>query len=292
MNKDIAWIIFLIVILTALWSFQDGTRKGEGGVFLEPKYNRQEYKIFQKNGAKNTSIFAEKQTKKSKTQLKFPYESVYKDKIYLKKGRASEINHKKEYIEIQASRNNQKLIPITNWVLKNSKNEEAKIGQGAYLVFSAQINPQRDILLEPGAKAFINTSRSPIGTNFRENACIGYFEQFQNFNPPLRKVCPRPYKDIPPGANLKDECLDYIERLPRCLMPINNIPLNLDDSCRKYLSESINYNACVINHRKDENFYSKDWRIYLGRDKELWKKKRETITLYDQLGKIVDSISY
>ena len=282
-----------------------GSQRGEGGVLLEPKYGGQEYKIFQNNNT-GFSVFTEqkespkeppeepekKEQKKDGTESRMPNESVYKSKVRLARGTASEADPNKEYIELQASSNNQKLMPITGWVLKNSKNEEMKIGKGAYFVFSAQINQEIDILLAPGAKVYVNTPRSPIGANFQTNICTGYFEQFQDFIPSLRKDCPHPYKDISPSANLKDKCLDYIERLPRCEMPINNIPWDLDDACRKYLSENINYNSCVANHRKDKNFYSNEWRIYLGRGKELWKSRRETITLYDQLGKIIDSISY
>ena len=47
-----------------------------------------------------------------------------------------------------------------------------------------------------------------------------------------------------------------------------------------------------MNHLSDENFFGKEWRIFLNYPRELWGKDRETITLYDGDGQIVDELTY
>ena len=41
-----------------------------------------------------------------------------------------------------------------------------------------------------------------------------------------------------------------------------------------------------------KNFFKDDWRLYLNRDEQLWKEKREVIELRDGEGKLVDVVTY
>jgi len=212
-------------------------------------------------------------------------------------GRAQASVPGREYLEIVASQNNTQPINITEWQLKSAvTGRQGKIGKGVYLLYSGQVNVEQQIFLSPGERAFIITGRSPKGVSFRLNTCTGYFEQFQDFTPALPKECPRPIdEDLPIGPNgLNDQCIDYIETLPRCTAHVKGLPSFLADNpvCQEYIGEFINYSGCIKIHKNDSDFYKPKWRIFLGRNQELWKQKRETILLLDDKGKVVDSVSY
>lgn len=317
MDREAATVLLILLVLGILWYAERGPSIG-GGPYLEPtfenqekrqSFSKQEYKSFepeksaiQKFGQPQSSVIRTQTPIQTLTQIQplqiASKDSLYKNKVYLSIANAMAEEPGREYLELFIPWNAEiDNIPITGWKLENSRNEEVFIGQGAYLVYSAEVNQERDIVLKKDEKAYLITGRSPIGTSFRTNICAGYFEQFQNFEPSLSKwSCPYPKDENKLySANLSDVCLDYIERLPACQMPLPAArdPLSLDDGCVKYISENINYNACVEAHKFDENFYStKTWMIYLGRDKEFWKQRRETITLYDADGKMIFQSKY
>lgn len=285
--KDLWALIFFLVILGILWAYTGGPSRpaATSGPFLEkPQEKRMEE--LQKQ---TEEIVSEK--KESITEIINSSASKYKGMATLRTSSARKDDPQKEYIEITASSKNEKPLAISGWTLEGKTGLDIKIGKGAYLPRSAQINPQETIYLNPGGKAIIITGKSPIGTSFRLNLCTGYFGQFQDFYPRLPKKCPYPEDENLP-SNLKDECLNYIEDLLRCEIQIKAVPYTLGESCSNYINQKINYKTCVEAHKNDADFYKDEWRIYLGRSDELWKQKRETITLKDEYGKIIDQKSY
>jgi len=213
------------------------------------------------------------------------------------RGRATATNPDDEYLEIIASSKNTQPIHISNWKLKSAvTGREVSLGKGTYLPFRGQINIEDSLFLRPGERAFIVTGRSPIGVSFRLNTCTGYFAQFQDFTPRLPTQCPLPRdEDFETGpAGLNDACIDYIETLPRCTAHIQSLPLEFSNNpiCQEYITTKITYNGCVELHKDDTDFYKAEWRIFLKRDQELWKEKRETILLLDEDERVIDSISY
>jgi hypothetical protein len=70
------------------------------------------------------------------------------------------------------------------------------------------------------------------------------------------------------------------------------MPIYLSQGCQDAIVTKLNYNSCVDMHRNDPGFYRLEWRIFLKREEELWKSKREIIKLLDETGKVVDYISY
>lgn len=199
-----------------------------------------------------------------------------------------------EYLFIEASRNNLQPINISGWRVKSAvTGKSATLGTGTYLYRSGRVANQEAIFLAPGERAYITTGKSPVGTSFRLNMCSGYLEQFQDFSPQIRKQCPLAIDENPPfgTGGLSDSCFDFIEDIRRCEI-ITSFPLSLDNDCRGFISENINYNACIDNHRTEESFFLPEWRIFLGYDSEFWKERRETILLIDASGKTVDSLSY
>ena len=213
----------------------------------------------------------------------------------LKTRRAKETNPNEEYVEIKADKKNKSSIKITGWKLKGKTGLDIAIGQGAsYIYANIASQPQGDVYLKPGEKAMVITGRSPLGTSFKLNKCSGYFEQFQDFTPELNTECPL-LRDEELPSDMNDSCLDYIDRVSSC-QTVVSIPykysFKLSSSCQDYVTQSANYKTCLDNHKDDADFYLPEWRIYLDRSEELWKKKRETITLYDDKNNVIDSKSY
>jgi len=234
---------------------------------------------------------------KSKVQSSSSQSSARPDFATLKTRRARETNPDEEYLEIKADKKNKSSLKITGWKLKGKTGLDVVIGKGAFYIYaSAASQPQEDIYLKPGEKAVIVTGKSSLGTSFKMNKCVGYFEQFHEFTPELDTECPLLRDDEPP-ANLinNDQCLDYIDRVSSC-QTVVSIPykysIKLSSSCHDYITQNANYKTCLEKHKDDSDFYLPEWRIYLDRSEELWKKKRETITLYDGKNNIIDSQSY
>jgi len=278
-KKDLYWAIFFLLALAIVWYFTGGPSRpaSKSGPFLfqpQQQYSQQSQKQMEQitsGSAATTSPY------QSKVNLETVYGTRNQDP-------------KQQYLEIIASSQNGKPIDITGLALAGKNGFNIKIGQATYLPYSAQVNPQEDIFLKPGEKAYVITGESPIGASFRLNKCTGYFSQFQTFYPDLLQDCPRPINEnLPSGLN--DDCLDYLERLPVCRMQIS-VPPGLQNACQTYINEKINYNACVETHKNDSDFYKPEWRIYLNRKEPLWKSQRETIILQDQNGGIIDWVSY
>lgn len=216
--------------------------------------------------------------------------SEFQNEAALGIGRARRTDPKSEYIEIKASSGNSSQIDITNWTVEGKRGLDLKIPQAVRLYQSNQVNWKENVFLMPGDKAIIATGHSPIGDSFLLNKCSGYFSQFQSFSPNILLQCPYP-KNEEWSFSLSDDCLDYIDRLPKCEANFTH-PFYLENNCIEAINKTLNYNKCVDLHKSDDDFYKKEWRIYLGRDEELWKDRRENIVLRDSKGKIVDEISY
>ena len=45
----------------------------------------------------------------------------------------------------------------------------------------------------------------------------------------------------------------------------------MENSCIESISRILSYNSCIDLHKNDDDFYNGEWRVYFGRDKELWK---------------------
>lgn len=249
------------------------------------------------NNSASLFFFTPKQSSsaKSKIQSSSSQSSFRPDFATLKTRRAKETDPNQEYVEIKADKKNKSPIKITGWKLKGKNGLDVPIGQGSSYIYSnVASQPQGDVYLKPGEKAIVITGKSPLGTSFKLNKCSGYFEQFHDFTPELNTECPL-LRDEGSPSNLNDTCLDYIDKVSSCQTVIS-IPykysFKLSSSCQDYVTQNANYKTCIENHKNDTDFYLPEWRIYLDRNEELWKKKRETITLYDDKNNIIDSRSY
>ena len=201
-----------------------------------------------------------------------------------------------EYIVLNMNSNSTTSVPITGWTLKSlSSGTSVTIPKGTYLIFSGSINTEDDVILIGGDTVYLSTGVSPNGYSFKLNKCSGYMSQFQNFTPYLYTNCPAPRDEnlsSIPNRIENDECFDYLNSFSLCRIQTGNLPLGLSSECQKFIYEKINYKSCVDVHKNDKDFYLHEWRIYLKRSDHIWKDRRETIVLYDNAGKIVDTLKY
>ncbi len=220
--------------------------------------------------------------------------SVYKDIVDL-----SFINRsndpKQEYAQIRVNTAKEP-INVTGWrLVSKSSGQSVTIPKGTYLFFTGTQNTEENIYLNSGDVLYLVTGISPNGASFKLNKCSGYLSQFQTFTPSLYTNCPQPRNEdlssIPKTVN-NDACLDYIDYFPTCRIQTETLPANWSYECTSFIYNKINYPSCVSTHKNDKDFYLKEWRVYLKRSEKIWKDRREEIILYDNNGKIVDTLVY
>ncbi|HEU0080406.1 MAG TPA: hypothetical protein VFQ72_00055 [Candidatus Paceibacterota bacterium] len=242
------------------------------------------------------------------------YRSPYAGTVSLGAGNAGySIQPFEEYVTLRNS--GDAPVTVTGWTLTNGKGtrpiqtsqndylypvaDSATIGQGTELLDPSGNFTVGPIVLKPGDTAIVTTGRPftqfpfSITTSFRENICEGYLKYYP-FQPVLNQSCPVPTDD-PAIRTVTDECYDYMSSLNRCQDPKRYDKANYDmqtAQCRAFMDARLSYPACVANTRYQAGFSLKQWRIFLGKGAELWADRRETITLYDSKGLIVDQISY
>lgn len=240
--------------------------------------------------------------------------SPYAGKISLGSGNASySIQPYEEYVTLQNQSNAS--ITVTGWTLTNGKNtrplqntqnnyfysasDSATIGTGTEFLDPNGTFQTGPIKLAPGDSAIVTTggpfSQYPfsIYTSFRENICEGYLENYP-FMPQMSQSCPYATND-PDIRTVTDQCYDYVQTISRCENPEKNDKKNFDlqtTQCRNFMSVRFNYPSCVARNRYTQGFAMNQWRIFLGKGRQLWADRRETITLYDNNNLIVDQISY
>ncbi len=237
-----------------------------------------------------------------------------------------------EYITLQAASNNKGEVNISGWILENGFNnryyeqngeivtgvsKRVAIPFGSILFTGLDHDVVGPITLKAGERAIVTTG-SPtairtdfdITRSFKTNKCTGYIEQTPDYNfvPSLPLTCPDPRKEIG-VSQLAEKCYKYVtQRLGRCRTPnisdykriggemvrgsyVDGID-GFSNLCKNYLKEHFNYQSCLKYHSGDDDFFKGEWRVYLGQVWEMWAKERETITLYDANGLLVDQIKY
>ncbi len=216
-----------------------------------------------------------------------------------------------EYIEIQ---NSGEPVSITGWKLVNGKGsrpveqsnnsyfyptpDTAIIGQGTEFLDPSGSYNVGPIVLKNGDRAIVTTGGPltqfsfSIPTSFRENMCLGFLKNYP-FEPRVNAACPviTQDKDM---RTVTSQCYDYLSSLRRCENPEVENKARFDEQsshCKAFVRERQNYPSCVTRSKNLSNFSSSQWRIFLGKKTEMWAERRETITLYDAQGLIVDQIT-
>jgi hypothetical protein len=201
---------------------------------------------------------------------------------------AKESDEDKEYLTLNASAN----VSTAGWRIVSQKTGKgAYLPQGAEIPQSGRVNMLASIQLAAGDTMIIVSGRSPVGVSFRENKCTGYFEERQDFRPPLTQACPTSYQEYDRFYEDDDDeaCLAYIRTIPYCATDTEG---DARASCEEFVEDYLNYDGCVAAHEDDSDFRGRTWRVFLGQKDELWRKDGETILLLDAEGKVVSQFSY
>ena len=304
---DLIFVVFVMIAIGIVWVVTGGPERARlnQGIFLKPPSPLDSGEIYGNINIDGTSLNintsggsseSNTDTKQAETNT---VTSEFENKISIKHSSTGpkRTSAEDEYITLTASSRNNEKISITGWKLESIVSKKQVIIGGATEVFrSGLVNSEPALKLAPGETVVIATGLSPIGASFKINKCSGYLEQFQDFSPRLLKRCPYPddeFDDIASSIPVTDNvCEDFIDDIRRCEMVLDAFPLGISSQCTTFVSKTINYTGCVEKHRNDLDFFTKEWRAFLGRNAELWRDKRETIRLTDSNGKIVDTYTY
>ncbi len=203
-----------------------------------------------------------------------------------------------EYVVVYADYQNTGPVSLAGWKIQSAVSGASYIiPQGVRVPTAGQVGTVESVSLRPGDRAIITSGRSPIGQSFLENKCTGYLGQFQNFYPSLGRSCPLPSSELPYSIDnartYGDACFDYLNRIDQCTVATSgSIPNTLPQACQMFISTRLTYNGCMNAHRNDSDFFGTTWRLYLNREGEIWRDRREEIDLINASGVIVDSYSY
>ncbi len=294
MNDGLLGLLILGIVIAALL-FGGATGAHHNGLVSgEARTPEQKYVTIQE-GVNDAQSQVEDLQKKIQVEEDKKLNSVYKGKVSLLY--VSHANDpSQEYVAIRDSSYDSESIPVTGWTLKESPtNTTVQIPKGAYLFYTSTINSEQNIYLNSGDYLYVVSGISPVGVGFKSNKCSGYLSQFQTFIPYITSSCPAPRnEDLSsiPNTPVNDTCFDYIDSMPSCRIQTDNLPPSFSYECNNFIYTKINYPSCVDRHKNDRDFYGNEWRVYLKHTGSVWRDRRETLTLYDNLGKIVDSISY
>lgn len=206
------------------------------------------------------------------------------------------VDIRNESVGISIAQNAGTLVDLTGWKLvSEATGIAAAIPGGTEIPTSGVVNSLQDIVLTAGERATIISGRSPIGTSFRENKCIGYLGTFQQFSPQLPQNCPMPSDELVSfyGAYyIRDPaCIEYVNTLSRC-QAVLSPPTGASSACKNFVVQYLNYNGCVAAHKNDTDFEGDTWRLYLGRTSSMWRTSHEVVKLLDINSKTVDAFSY
>jgi len=197
------------------------------------------------------------------------------------------------YIKLSNKSSEDEKINITGWQITGDKGT-ITVSKGVELFVPGEDMVEKDIFIEKGDNVYFYSEKNPFGRkeDFRPNKCFGYltsyYDSVSSFN--YSKICPKiEDRDI---CHLSDDCQKYIRKLRSCKMPdySEDFSVLLDSKCKEfidnYTSEYLNYEGCINNYFKDDDFYKNAWYIYVGYD--IVGRCTEKIYLYDESGLFVD----
>ncbi len=218
------------------------------------------------------------------TQAPAPTASApLKNPLRINTGGAAYGDFSQEYISLENfDYENKQTAVISGMKLQNRDNVSATIGKDEY---------GNNISLKYGERAIVATTISPLGKNFKINKCSGYLAQGKNISPSMSFSCPR-ISDLNLPRNLNNGCIDYIDSLNSCVSPTINADTGINNDCAEFVSQHASYAGCVADHKNDSDFNQPEWRIFLGKNAEMWGNRHENIQLFDQSGKLITETSY
>ncbi len=184
-------------------------------------------------------------------------------------------------------------VRIDGWkIFEQSSNKGYEIPKAIGKTLPTISQPKNTIVY-PGDKIILSSGFSPIGQSLKIHKCLGYREQFQNFNPIIKASCPTPKEEFLRDAAFNDNnrvCQLFVEEIPICTA-IRNAE-NLPKKCINFIQSVFTEEACIIRHHNDSDFLLSEWRLYLNQKGNLWNSKKAVILLLDEHNKLVDHLIY
>lgn len=198
-----------------------------------------------------------------------------------------------ENITISLSHSAEKPVNITGWQIWSvGTGSRGTIGQGTLYPQINGTGPRVPIVLQPRERAYIYTGRSPLEISFKPNICMGYLTDIRDFPRGVSRTCPDPEDSLLPLPffDRDNECEEFIEDLSRCEVPYydSDFPDTVSRQCQNYITSRLGYNECVVLWQNDEDFFLRDWIVYLGHSAKMYKDRNEKILLFDENGLLVD----
>lgn len=189
-------------------------------------------------------------------------------------------------VALSANLSENEQVNITGWTVQ-AKGGSFFIPQAQEVYSSTGI--EGDIFLKSGHRVSFYSGRGLKG-NFRLNKCMGYLEDASPFNPSLPRNCP--YISRFQTGDFSGACQDYIASLWSCQNPAANPPVPLTDfRCHDFL-RTLNYVGCVDRYRRDADFPSSEWRIWLDNQINIFDPLHDKVKLIDLYGKVADEYIY
>ncbi|MDP3996598.1 MAG: hypothetical protein Q8P86_02820 [bacterium] len=294
MNDDLKWFFGLFLLFGLLWFGGGGLNSSSShDPFVEPitgrTYGNDPLSGLSNKSGSQISTGGNRDTENGAIKEEEKPDTISIQRVNQSYGDSPDF----EYVTLVAGRDNKAPIKLTGLqLLSRETGKGMTIGKATKLPHISSPRDTDDIFLDPGEKAYVISGRSPVGFSFKTNTCSGYFATEKNLTPGLYYECPRTSEKPLPyfrTVTLKDQCLDYLDRIPRCN---HKTPSTLSAECASYVSQNFNYNACVSENSGKDDFYKNEWYVYLERIAPLWKSRRETVDLVSPEGVVLDSIKY
>lgn len=189
-------------------------------------------------------------------------------------------------------------VNVTGWKLRTNI-DEVVIPQaiGNYVPGTAL---SEDIILRSGDTLSLfghyrfAQYQHPFGKNVRLNECTGYLNALYPFEPKLPTGCPRLNQDE--VRSLSGACQTYISSIGSCKTPASVDIANFQGdggACQSFLRRSFGYAPCYEAHKKEENFFSREWYAWLSPQMQIpLARDHDRVLLFDRNGLLVDEFSY
>ncbi|PIP73473.1 MAG: hypothetical protein COW88_01970 [Candidatus Lloydbacteria bacterium CG22_combo_CG10-13_8_21_14_all_47_15] len=291
-TKDLFLLLFILVVLFIVWASTGGPEReaARSGVFIKPPAPVDTGETYGSLSILGTGK-ADGQTDETTGAFSNETGKGAIRIVYLMGAQSS--NPQKEYIELRADTQNTAPALLSGLRLQNRAGFGTKLPEAVAVPLFGSVNQTAPAFLSPDERAYITTGNSPVGMSFRVNRCSGYLEQFRDFTPALPQSCPSPLEGVDrAAANISAECAQFISRIPRCTIVTAELPDELTPSCKEFILGKIGHNSCAAAHQNDANFYTGEWRIFLGIDRNLWGDEGDIIQLIDRNGSTIDSVIY
>ncbi|MFA6407614.1 MAG: hypothetical protein WCV80_02810 [Candidatus Paceibacterota bacterium] len=194
---------------------------------------------------------------------------------------------------IEGEQNLTESINVTGWKIRGNRGGDTFIPQAiADLDLSAPLK-KGDIKLGSGQSVTVYSWRKDSGVpNIHLNKCTGFLNDLYAFSPSLPNECPR-VEDVR-MATFTGQCQNFLRSLGSCRIPtaneVNQFTGSLDQGCRAVLDQQ-NYGSCYRAHRNDIDFFSREWRVWLG-EFMLLDSLHDRVILFDNLGHVVNEYIY